>query len=328
LPKRAAVAVARFVALVDRLQLVVRGPVEEIVGHVLNETDYRGPLLRSQSQEDQERLANIEELMTAARQFDERSPGEGHLEEFLEVTCLVNDTDDWEAASDRVTLMTMHAAKGLEFPVVFIIAFEQGLVPHERSQAEPEQLEEERRLLFVGITRAREQLYISQARYRDFRGQRKMAVPSEFLRELPLEEIERDETTWTDAASESACADGFGPHADDELVWTRPDESPDNLREIRREGPNPAPNPSAVTRLSTAAELAGGQQGAADLAPDVFKQGMLVRHPEYGLGKVVALSGSGPRRTATVNFVSGAGQRKFVISQSQLSPTKGTVKDR
>ena len=318
LPKRAAVAVARFVALFDRLQLVVDGPIEEIVGHVLDETDYRGPLLRSQSPEDQERLANIEELLTAARQFDERTPGEGHLEEFLEETCLVNDTDDWESASDRVTLMTMHAAKGLEFPVVFIIAFEQGLIPHERSQAEPEQLEEERRLLFVGITRAREELHISQARYRDFRGQRKMAVPSEFLRELPLEEIERDDAVWTDTADEASSADGFGPHTDDEPVWTPPDESPEKPSEIRREGPNPAPASAAVTRLTTAAELAAGLLGTSDTAPDVYKQGMLVRHPEYGLGKVVALSGSGPRRTATVNFISGAGQRKFVIGQSQL----------
>ncbi|HVC96674.1 MAG TPA: UvrD-helicase domain-containing protein [Pirellulales bacterium] len=323
LPARAAVAVARFVAIFDRLRLVAGRPVEEIVGHVLDETDYRRPLQCSQSQEDQERLANIEELLTAARQFDERAPGEGRLEEFLEETCLVNDTDDWEAASDRVTLMTMHAAKGLEFPVVFIIAFEQGLIPHERSQAEPEQIEEERRLLFVGITRAREELHISQARYRDFRGQRKMAVPSEFLRDLPLEEIDRDEAAWTEAAGESASADGFGPHTDDEPVWTPSDESPEKPREVRREGPNPAPVPAARPRLTTAAELAAGQVGATALAPDVYKQGMLVRHPEYGLGKVVALSGSGPRRTATVNFVSGAGQRKFVIEQSRLSKDEG-----
>ncbi|HEV3023235.1 MAG TPA: UvrD-helicase domain-containing protein, partial [Pirellulales bacterium] len=171
LPKRAAVAVARFVAMFDRLQLVAARPLEEIVGHVLDETDYRASLRNSDDPQGQERLANIEELLTAARQFDERTPGEGHLEEFLEETCLVNDTDDWEAASDRVTMMTMHAAKGLEFPVVFIIAFEQGLIPHERSQAEPEQVEEERRLLFVGLTRAREELEISQAVYRDFRGQ-------------------------------------------------------------------------------------------------------------------------------------------------------------
>ncbi|HUY34138.1 MAG TPA: UvrD-helicase domain-containing protein [Pirellulales bacterium] len=318
LPKRAAVAVARFVALVDRLQLVAARPVEEIVGHVLEATDYRGPFMHSQSPDDQERLANIEELLTAARQFDERTPGEGRLEEFLEETCLVNDTDDWEAASDRVTLMTMHAAKGLEFPVVFIIAFEQGLIPHERSQAEPSQVEEERRLLFVGITRAREELQISQARYRDFRGQRKMAVPSEFLRDLPLEELDRDEGPSPPTASDAPNADDFDPRADDEPVWTPPGEEAESVRDVRREGPNPAPAGTRAARLTTAAELAAGRIGDAAVAHDVFKQGMLVRHPEYGLGKVVALAGSGTRRTATVNFVSGAGQRKFVIRQSQL----------
>jgi DNA helicase-2/ATP-dependent DNA helicase PcrA len=102
----------------------------------------------------------------------------------------VNDTDDWEAENDRVTLMTLHASKGLEFPKVFLMALEEGLIPHERSLEKPEQLEEERRLLFVGITRAQQELELSQARYREFRGQRRTAIPSPFLRELPLDEIQ------------------------------------------------------------------------------------------------------------------------------------------
>jgi len=123
-------------------------------------------LAESNDEEDQERLANIEELLTAARQFDERHPGEGGLEAFLEDACLTNETDAWEAANDRVTLMTLHASKGLEFPAVFIVALEEGLMPHERSHQEDELLEEERRLFFVGITRAREELHLSRAVYR------------------------------------------------------------------------------------------------------------------------------------------------------------------
>ena len=124
----------------------------------------------SRDPEDEERLANIQELLTVAREFDERHPGTGHLEAFLEETTLVNDTDDWETPPDRVTLMTLHASKGLEFPVVFIVAVEEGLLPHERSQSSPDQVEEERRLFFVGITRAQEELQISTAAERDFRG--------------------------------------------------------------------------------------------------------------------------------------------------------------
>ena len=125
-----------------------------------------------------------------ARDFDERRGGTGQLEAFLEETCLVNDTDAWETDADRVTLMTLHASKGLEFPVVYVMAVEEGLLPHERSREHPEQLEEERRLLFVGITRAQQELQLSLARYRDFRGQRKPTIPSSFLMELPRMEME------------------------------------------------------------------------------------------------------------------------------------------
>ena len=117
-----AVAVAKFVGLFDGLSLVAAAPVEEIMGHVLAESGYRQVLAESNDEEDQERLANIEELLTAARQFDERHPGDGGLEAFLEDACLTNETDAWEAANDRVTLMTLHASKGLEFPAVFIVA--------------------------------------------------------------------------------------------------------------------------------------------------------------------------------------------------------------
>jgi DNA helicase-2/ATP-dependent DNA helicase PcrA len=319
LPKRAAVAVARFVAMFDRLQLVAARSVEEIVGQVLHETDYRGPLLDSDDPQDQERLANIEELLTAARHFDERTPGEGHLEEFLDEACLVNDTDDWEAAADRVTMMTMHAAKGLEFPVVFIIAFEQGLIPHERSKSDAEETEEERRLLFVAVTRAREELELSQAVYRDFRGQRKMTVLSGFYQELPREELDLNLTAF-DAATHTSSTLGFEPHGDDLPVWTPPEAASCPQRDVRREGPNPAPAAALAMRLTTAAELAAGRAVVAAVSPDAYKQGMIVRHPDYGLGKVVALSGSGVRRTATVNFVSAPDQRKFVIAESPLSP--------
>ena len=181
LSKKSAVAVAKFVAMFDRLSEAVHGRVEEIVGLVLSETGYREVLENSESEEEQDRLANIEELLTAAREFDVKHPETNSLEQFLEETSLVADTDAWETETDRVTLMTLHAAKGLEFPAVFIVACEQGLLPHERSRHDDEKLEEERRLLFVGITRAREELQLSYAQYRAFpRPDRARRFPARF----------------------------------------------------------------------------------------------------------------------------------------------------
>ncbi|MGH7194100.1 MAG: ATP-dependent helicase, partial [Candidatus Saccharimonadales bacterium] len=342
LPKKAAVTVAKFVALFDRLNVISMLAVEEILGHVLQETGYDIPLRESELAEDQDRLANIQELLTAARQFDERTPGEGHLEEFLEEVCLVNDVDAWEASDDRVALMTLHAAKGLEFPVVFVVALEQGVLPHERSMHDDNAMEEERRLLFVGITRARQELQLSLTREREFRGQRKLAIPSPFVHELPLTELER-QGTWDDGAVSSGQAnawadadDGFEPHADhEEPVWSPPDDGgrqsaeddpllsfppresdvtlplPLPLREGRGEG---LPPRLRLPGLTTAAELAASES----LANERFHQGMDVLHPEYGQGKIVALSGSGPGRTATVEFA--AGEKKFVLAQSPLRP--------
>ena len=113
----------RFVAMIDRLTPVAAAPVEEILGHVLTESGYRAPLEHSEDEEDQERLANIEELLTAARQFDEQHAGRTAWKAFWK-NSLVSDVDAWNSETDRVTLMTLHASKGLEFPVVFIVAVE------------------------------------------------------------------------------------------------------------------------------------------------------------------------------------------------------------
>jgi len=315
LNKRAAVAVAKFVTLFDRLMLVANAPVEEILGHVLSESGYSDFLRESEEEEDLERLANIEELLTAARQFDESSPADGRLEAFLEDTCLVNDTDAWAENDDRVTLMTLHASKGLEFPVVFIIALEEGLLPHERSRENPEMLEEERRLLFVGITRAEQELHLSRASYREFRGQRRMTIPSQFLMELPRCEMQVVEPSQYDpfqdellqqAAEHDEGSIDFDPDADDFGLPTAA-----------------AGSSEPAAGLTTAAQLHGietAEQPA--VSPDAFHQGMLVLHPGYGLGKIVALSGSGVKRSATVAFASAAGQKKFMLLQSNLRPAR------
>lgn len=302
LAKRAAGQVGKFVDLIDRLAALADAPMEEILGHVLTETGYKEQYKNRESEEDQQRLANIEELLTVAREFDERHAGEARLDEFLEETSLVGDTDDWEAESDRVTLMTLHASKGLEFPVVFLIAVEEGLLPHERARDNADQVEEERRLMFVGITRAREELQISYAFQRDFRGQRKITIPSRFLMDLPRREMEtvdqRDHARPSDRESPAApvFAPAFAPAA------TTFSSTPS-------------------IRLTTAAELAGDAVLPA-VDPDEFTQDMIVRHNQFGLGRIAALSGNGTTRTATVDFIAPPERRRFVLSEGELRPLK------
>ncbi len=295
LPKRSARRVAKFVEIFDGITAVAADPVEEILGHVLVESGYKEQLKHSENKEDQERLANVEELLTVGRQFDERCPGGECLEEFLEETSLVNDTDDWETERDRVTLMTLHASKGLEFPVIFMVAVEEGLLPHERSRDRLDELEEERRLMFVGITRSQQELQFSLARYRDFRGQRKMPVPSSFLAELPRGEMSLE---------------GFGT------------ATPARPKPIDGAPIPAAPRVPAGVRLTTAAELAGDTAELPVLSPAEFHQGMTVLHPQYGLGQIIALSGTGPERTATIDFSSHHGRQKILLRTTPLQPMK------
>jgi DNA helicase-2/ATP-dependent DNA helicase PcrA len=313
---RAARLVADFVQVVDRLIAAAHGPIEELLGLVLNETGYEAMLKASGDEEDEERLANIQELLTVAREFDERHPGSGHLEAFLEETALVNDTDEWETQLDRVTLMTLHASKGLEFPCVYLVAVEEGLLPHERSRGQAEQLEEERRLMFVGITRAQQRLQISLAQYRDFRGERKPVIPSSFLMELPRGEmaVQQPETARF-------------VEIDEELGGEIDNFPQDHGPVFRRDEPQEAA-PATFgpglpgSRLRVAAEMVGDGQRRKAVDPDVFRQGMVVLHPQYGIGKIIALGGSGGERTAMIDFAAVAGRKKMTLAGSALRPVK------
>ena len=341
LSKAAAAKVLRFVAIFDTVAAVAHGDVEEVIGTVLEESGYRAALAESEDEQDQNRLANIEELLTDARQFDEQNPGGGQLEEYLERAWLVNETDDWETETDKATMMTLHAAKGLEFPVVFIVAFEDGVLPHERVGWHPDEIEEERRLAFVGITRAKEELQLSYAVTRDYRGQRRHTIPSSFLMEMPRGEmLLRDEAEqfvnilhedWDDGVDED--------DDDDDLVeWDIIDVSAEPADDISPPSQGGARGGSpgdrdhglriAAASITTAAALAGDSEhkqpskaAPPRVSPDVFKQGMAVVHPTFGPGKIVALSGAGRNRRATVAFARG-GQKKFVLAYSDLRPVR------
>src|SRR5262249_7600782 len=167
---KAAKGLKEFAALINGLAKQAEGPPDEVIRQVLERSGYRAVLRDSQDKEDEERLANIEELITAANQFAAEDASRT-LGDFLENITLASDVDGWDDQQDCVSVMTLHAAKGLEFPVVYMVAVEQGILPHERSLAKAPEVEEERRLAFVGMTRAEEELHLCHARMREFRGQ-------------------------------------------------------------------------------------------------------------------------------------------------------------
>ncbi len=319
LSKRSATNVAAFVAMYDRLSLHAAAPLEEIVGRLIDESGYQEWLENSDQEEDAERLANVHELLNDAREYDVRHPEGSPLESFLEEVALSSDVDEWESETDRVSLMTLHAAKGLEFPVVFIMAVEQHFMPHNRSLEDPMMMEEERRLFFVGITRAEENLQISLACRRFLQGSPRIMVPSSFLVELPREEMDVREPPGKSAfrpdLPEFEGADEEGDFAYDQTLEV--DDQVSQLPETDSESPQSMP-PAVIT----AAELLGESPSPVRADPDSFRRGMVVQHPEFGLGKIVALSGAASKRRATVQFFTQDRERKFVLIHSQLQPVK------
>ena len=346
--KRAATAFVGFSRLVAALaDRAGREPsVATILEQVLEETGYRAHLAEEQEddEEGQDRLSNVEELITAARQSDDTVAGEAEagdaLGRFLETTALVADADAWDSTADRVALMTMHAAKGLEFPVVYIVAMEDGIVPHERSLDSADQIEEERRLVFVGITRGREEVHASCARMRDYRGTRRISVPSLFLTEIQGSETV---VVGSEAPPTDTPFDPFGRAA-----WVHHDEFADVVQD-RPSGADrrPAPEARVVDRGGgITIDLEDSQDG--DLRPqptrrrrtlDVrveraseltlrmagggrprFERGQRVRHAEYGEGLLSGISGSGPRSVGTVVFDGPAGTRKFILGHGAIEP--------
>ncbi|MFI7441115.1 DNA helicase PcrA [Nonomuraea indica] len=199
-------AVREFVAMIDELIGKAAGmPPSALAEEVLVATGYRAELEASEDPQDESRLENLNELVSVASEFEEANP-EGTLVEFLEQVSLVADADqipEADGGQGVVTLMTLHTAKGLEFPVVFLTAMEDGVFPHVRSLGEPKELEEERRLAYVGITRARQRLYLTRAAVRSSWGSPSFNPASRFVNEVPGQLVDwrtpPEKTAWTAA---------------------------------------------------------------------------------------------------------------------------------
>ena len=195
-------------------------------------------------------------------------------------------------------MMTLHAAKGLEFPVVYMLAVEQGILPHERSMVKDEELEEERRLAFVGITRAKEELNLSFCRIREYRGQTLYAVPSMFMDELGHEGVE--------AVDYSARANR-GRASARYASWDMAEDAP------RREEEIPLPRREPKKR---AAETPP-REGEGEAPGKVYAEGTVVHHESYGVGRITRVSGHGVARKIKIRFASG-GERTFLADKARL----------
>ncbi len=284
-----------FAAMMTELHGLVEAAPDEVIRQVLDRSGYRDMLKNSRDEEDQDRLANVEELVTAAKEFATEDSSRT-IGDFLEYITLASDVDSWDERQDSVSVMTMHAAKGLEFPVVYIAAVERWSIylPHQkRSLAKNDELEEERRLAFVGITRAKEECYLTHARLREFRGSALYAIPSGFLDELPkdaTEHIDLSALASHGQAAEHWRGGGKAAEAGWEDAGVRPPSSG---------GTKPSPIPPAETA-------------------DGLAVGVLVHHPQFGPGRVTDVSGHGAMRRVKVRFAAN-GEKTLVVQHAKLT---------
>ncbi|MEO3775890.1 DNA helicase PcrA [Micromonospora sp. B11E3] len=298
---RAANAIAEFVALLDGAREVAEtGTPEEVLEALLTRSGYLTELEESLDPQDAGRVDNLQELVSVAREYTERVEALGAegeratLAGFLEQVALVADADQIPADDPDhqgvVTLMTLHTAKGLEFPVVFLTGLEDGVFPHLRSLGDTRELEEERRLAYVGITRARQRLYLSRAVTRSAWGQPAYNPPSRFLEELPPELVrwERTEGSYTSWAGGGGGVGGRagGTGGADRGRGGFTGGTPRAAQLAKRLGVD-------GSRLTTASELPQAPKVAA---------GDRVNHQRYGLGRVLAVEGHGPGARVQIDF--------------------------
>ncbi|MDB5386417.1 MAG: ATP-dependent helicase, Rep family [Planctomycetaceae bacterium] len=303
LGKKAMFSAQLFARMMSEFALSDTGSVEGLLRKVIEKTRYTyGWDNTHASEDDVHRLSNVNELIASAAAYDHSVDGESSLEGFLEESTLVADLDNLDPLSGKVSLLTLHSAKGLEFPVVMIVGLEQNLLPHERSLRENNrrEVEEERRLLFVGITRAKSELILTRAFRRDLRGKPETSIPSMFLPELALGQSETPPVAGTPLSNTSS----------DEAIERHKLKLREQLAALTA---NKKP------LLMTGASLMNGSKEAVAF-PTNFAVGMRVRHPQQGYGQVTEMgTGIGSRRTVTVQFESGVSET-YVAQKSALQP--------
>jgi DNA helicase-2/ATP-dependent DNA helicase PcrA len=283
---RSGAKIKAFLSMIETLeQEIVGQPIDQMIGRVLERSGYRAALAKEGTPEAEARVDNLNELMASAGDFHTANEGEvdedrSELELFLDQVALISDLDGWEDRSERVSMMTVHSSKGLEFPTVFLVGMEERIFPHASSSGDAAGLEEERRLCYVAMTRAMEQLFLTCAGQRLRFGERTFQSPSRFLTEVPedLIEVLRSERTRGrgERRPSSRRSSGGG---DSSFDYSYSQESPE------------------------------GEDGVA--------AGMRVRHPVFGAGEVVAVIGTGLNQKLKIRF-ERAGVKTVMVRYANL----------
>lgn len=280
--KRAKASLENFAAMIfDLLNDIEGKDVLSLIETVIKQTGY-GDMLDKEAEHDpqgESRKENVGEFLSVAKDYMDSNP-EGNLQDFLENVALVSDVDDFERSDSKVTLMTLHAAKGLEFPVVFLTGLDEGLFPHSRTLMDPAQVEEERRLAYVGITRAERQLYVTNAVTRTMYGRISAYMPSRFLAEIP----------------------------------------PQFMEDYHRKSAMPQSRTTAVPgkqRVSILTKPVASSLPKKHAVTDTFAKGDKVRHKIWGIGTVLDVIGEGPNMQMKIQFPT-KGVRQVVVKYAPL----------
>jgi DNA helicase II / ATP-dependent DNA helicase PcrA len=308
-------ALLELVRIVDHLgSLAAQANVTQLLQELIDKTGYLRALQEEKTSENQERIANIQEMVNVTREFDEQVAG--GLVGFLEQMALMSDVDTLKAGSESVVMMTLHAAKGLEFPFVFLCGMEEELFPHSRVRDKPKELEEERRLCYVGITRAQHRLHVTHARRRTVFGQTRHQRPSRFLTEIPPECYHPASAPTPGGADDARYAHVDSTDFAARSRAGRPASVPPvrPLPDPMRPGPAPSRPPTPPRMPAEAARLLEQHRSGGK---GEFQSGDRVRHASFGEGVVIRSAGTGDDEEVTAIFPKH-GQKKLVASYAKL----------
>ena len=342
LTPRAKNAITGFYNTIEKLRAKAEAaaktdkPVSDVVIAAIDDSGYSQMLRTENTDEAEARLENLEELVNAAVDYDKVE--EGGLREFIDHAALTSDTDRYDQNAG-VTLMTVHSAKGLEFPIVFIVGLEDGIFPHSRSLSDEKELEEERRLAYVAITRAEELLYVTHSMRRRVYGEEMAAEPSQFLNELPLDLIEdlSRGPSWLSFARSSTAqqsryavaalrGDTHVPEKPKSAYTGKTYNSADAIAEFFKKkvgsaepGSQAPQKERPISGFDKLRALASEKpdERRVELDDDQIVPGSHVRHSKYGKGLVLRREGTGDNVKLTVSFP-GFGQKKLIQKFANL----------
>ncbi len=310
----AAKGVRSFVALLDQLHARLDEGPGEVIQYALDHSGYLAELEAENTVESAGRLENLAELVGSARTFTT-------VEEFLEQVALIADADQIDDDESKVTLMTLHTAKGLEYPVVFLIGMEEGIFPHQRTLTEPDELEEERRLAYVGITRAKEKLHVSHAWSRMLFGSSQYNPPSRFLDEIPAELVTHVGEKRTSGRASWRQTNRYGDDDGGGRVYGggNRDRSGGTGVGPHERGRHPLDTDPHRERVVDAAIKAGARHAGQTTGAEGLglRVGDSVRHGKYGDGLILLTRGDGEKTEATIRFP-GHGEKTFVLAWTPL----------